>query len=120
MKRYNKNPDLTAEVIQGEWLRMGDIRRLHEEGDPEVIDRVKQLVKLSQGKYFSLNDTYQQSKHVNNAFIFADSFHDYPAVIVIPTTAQIDAWRTEAISHFKTSLKAREEILTNLQACHAQ
>jgi long-chain acyl-CoA synthetase len=121
MEGYHKHPEWSVGVLEDGWLASGDIGQIGPDGDLYVIDRVKQLVKLSQGEYLSLtklNDTYTQAKGVCNIFVFANSLHDHPVAIVVPTTQQIENWKKEGISDFKTSPKAKADVLTSLDECH--
>ena len=58
-KEYYNNKELTAQsYIEGEngvrWFRTGDICEVFPDGTFRIIDRKKDLIKLSNGEYFSL------------------------------------------------------------------
>lgn len=55
---YWKRDDVTAETIMKDgWLRTGDVGELNKDGTLTIIDRAKNLVKLSNGEYSKyLND----------------------------------------------------------------
>jgi long-chain acyl-CoA synthetase len=47
MQGYWHRPDDTASVLQGEWLRTGDVVVMDEDGFFRVVDRIKDMVKVS-------------------------------------------------------------------------
>jgi long-chain acyl-CoA synthetase len=50
---YYKNEDATREALAGGWLHSGDAGYLEEDGQLVVIDRVKDVLRLSDGTRFS-------------------------------------------------------------------
>ncbi|KAJ9068574.1 long-chain fatty acid-CoA ligase [Entomophthora muscae] len=86
---YFKNPEATAEAIEadGNWLRTGDIVRIDDDGCLSIIDRRKNLVKLSNGEYIAiekLESVYRNCVYVQSICIFANSFLRRPVAIVLP------------------------------------
>lgn len=120
-QEYFKEPRLTAEAKDGEWLCTGDIVTITEDGLVKIIDRAKQLVKLSQGEYISitsLNDIYGMSEKVKNIYIYADSHHDSPAAVIVPSDNQVKLWETQGITDPANSEAAKNEIIAELKIIH--
>lgn len=44
---YFKNPEKTAELYEGEWLKSGDVGMVYPNGAIKIIDRAKNIFKLS-------------------------------------------------------------------------
>ena len=47
MKGYFKNPDKTAEAFHNDWLLSGDVGTIFPNGNLKIIDRAKNIFKLS-------------------------------------------------------------------------
>lgn len=68
MKGYFKNPEKTAEAFEGEWLKSGDVGIIHPNGSLQLVDRAKNIFKLSQGEYIApekLENQYITSEFVS-------------------------------------------------------
>ena len=81
MKGYFKNPEKTAEAMTSDgWLFTGDVGLVKENGAIKVIDRAKNIFKLSQGEYIApekLENVYVQSNFILQIWIYGDSLRDY-------------------------------------------
>ncbi|MBI4444744.1 MAG: AMP-binding protein [Acidobacteria bacterium] len=64
MKEYWRNPQATAETLQGEWLHTGDLGYLSTDGFLHITGRSKDVIVLSSGKNIYPEDVehYYQSK----------------------------------------------------------
>ncbi|ODM89566.1 Long-chain-fatty-acid--CoA ligase 4, partial [Orchesella cincta] len=84
---YYKNLESTDfyEEDGTRWIKTGDIGEVHPDGVFKVIDRKKDLVKLSNGEYISLGkieSIIKTCKYVENACVCADSSHSYPVALI--------------------------------------
>ncbi|KAJ3234496.1 long-chain fatty acid-CoA ligase [Chytriomyces hyalinus] len=93
MKGYYKQPELTKEVFTEDgWLMTGDIGEWNSDGTLSIIDRKKNLVKLSNGEYIALEKleaNYKVSKYVHNICIHADSEKSYAVALIQPVEKEI-------------------------------
>lgn len=93
---YYQDPVRTAEVIDAEgWVHTGDVAVILPNGKIRVIDRVKNMFKLSQGEYVSaeyLEQTITHSSSVQQAFVHGDSQQNYPVAIIVPEAGFFQGW----------------------------
>lgn len=92
-KGYWKREDINDEVLaEGGWLKTGDIGEWNPNGCLSVIDRKKNLVKLSNGEYIALEkleSVYKSCVYVANICIYADSLLPRAVALVVPVEAAI-------------------------------
>jgi long-chain acyl-CoA synthetase len=51
---YYKRPDKTAEAFDKDgWFKTGDVVKVYPNGSTKIIDRSKNIFKLSQGEYIA-------------------------------------------------------------------
>ncbi|CAO3700481.1 unnamed protein product [Rhizopus stolonifer] len=93
---YYKCEDLTKEAITDDgWLKTGDIGEWTERGTLSIIDRVKNLVKTSNGEYIALEkleSTYKSSPLVENLCVYADSLYPRPVALLVPIAKSFEAF----------------------------
>jgi len=74
---YYKMPEATAEMLDAEgWLYSGDIAEIQPDGSFNIIDRKKNIFKLSQGEYIAPDKIEQicsLTPTIAEAFVFGSS-----------------------------------------------
>ncbi|KAI8064419.1 hypothetical protein BC940DRAFT_306204 [Gongronella butleri] len=98
-KGYWKRDDITRETITDDgWLMTGDIAEWNENGTLSIIDRKKNLVKLSNGEYIALEkleSIYKSCLFVGNICVYADSLVGKPVALAVPLEPAVRKWADE-------------------------
>ncbi|KAJ3432195.1 long-chain-fatty-acid--coa ligase [Anaeramoeba flamelloides] len=85
---YFKNIEKTKEALTEDgWFKTGDIGQFNPEGTLALIDRKKNIIKLSQGEYVALEkveNILSKAKSVSQIVIYGNSFQNFIVAIVIP------------------------------------
>ncbi|KDO18036.1 hypothetical protein SPRG_16549 [Saprolegnia parasitica CBS 223.65] len=90
---YFKNPQMTNEVLDADgWLHSGDIGVWTLDGRLKIVDRKKNIFKLSQGEYVApekIENVIKGSVYINQSFVYGDSLHAVLIAIIVPEEAEI-------------------------------
>ncbi|KAK9282252.1 hypothetical protein L1049_005166 [Liquidambar formosana] len=92
---YHKNPELTRESIKDGWFHTGDIGEMLPNGVVKIIDRKKNLIKLSQGEYIAieyLEKVYGITPIVEDIWIYGDSFKSMLVAVIVPHEENTQKW----------------------------
>ncbi|KAM7274712.1 hypothetical protein ACFE04_016578 [Oxalis oulophora] len=92
---YYKNPELTREVVKDGWFHTGDIGEILPNGVIKIIDRKKNLIKLSQGEYVALEhleNVYTVTPIVEDIWVYGNSFKSKLIAVVIPHEENTKKW----------------------------
>ncbi|KAF5204906.1 Long-chain-fatty-acid--coa ligase, partial [Thalictrum thalictroides] len=121
---YYKRPDLTDEVVVDGWFHTGDIGEWQSNGAMKIIDRKKNIFKLSQGEYVAvenLENTFGQCPLITMVWVYGNSFESFLVAVVVPDRKAIEDW---AAAHNETgdfkslceNPKAKKYILDELNS----
>ena len=93
---YYKDPETTAKVLDEDgFIHTGDIVVEEKPGKVRIIDRLKNMFKLSQGEYVSgeaVEAAIAKSPAVANVFVHGVSTQPYPFAVIVPDFAEIREW----------------------------
>ena len=94
MMGYYKRPDLTAEVMTGEWFHTGDIGVLDSEGFLKITDRKKELFKTSGGKYvapLAIENKLKESPFIEQVMLLG-SDRKFVSALIVPSFPSLQDW----------------------------
>jgi len=119
---YYKNPEKTKEAFIDGWLHTGDVGRINEDGTVSIIDRKKNIFKLSQGEYIApeyLENIFCRSSFVAQCFVFGDSYQAQLVAVIIPDEEKLLNWakKNNISGDFKSlcsNPRVKELILENM------
>ena len=87
MQGYYKKPQETAEVFTEDgWFKTGDAGRFDEKGNLVITDRIKDLMKTSNGKYIApqpIENLLSDNNFIDHAMLVAEG-KPYVTAVIIP------------------------------------
>jgi len=95
---YYKRPDKTAEAFDAEgWFLTGDVAQIYPNGSIKIIDRSKNIFKLSQGEYIApekIEQIMNMSPLIAQMFLYGDSFKNVCVAVIVPEESEAQKWAT--------------------------
>jgi len=95
-KGYYKDEVKTRETVDEEgWLHSGDIGLWTPDGQLKIIDRKKNIFKLSQGEYVApekIENIFIESTLISQCFIYGDSYQPTLVGILVPDEDVAKEW----------------------------
>jgi long-chain acyl-CoA synthetase len=96
---YYKRPDKTSEAFDAQgWLKTGDVALIYPNGSAKIIDRSKNIFKLSQGEYIApekLENIFSLSPLIAQTFIYGDSLRSCTVAVIVPELDKVKDWGRE-------------------------
>ncbi|KAL5219703.1 hypothetical protein ABZP36_024416 [Zizania latifolia] len=92
---YYKRDDLTKEVLVDGWFHTGDIGEWQPNGSMKIIDRKKNIFKLSQGEYVAvenLENIFGQTPGVDSIWVYGNSFESCLVAVINPNKQALELW----------------------------
>lgn len=122
-KGYYRNQEATAEAFDSDgFFKTGDVGQWLDDGCLQIIDRAKNLFKLSQGEYVSpeaLEQEYTKAKLVLQIFVYGNSLRDFLVAVIVPDKEPTLAWGDKNnMKDFETIVATNEfkkEVLGQLE-----
>lgn len=122
---YYKDAEKTAEALDADgWLHSGDIGIWTAAGYLKIVDRKKNMFKLSQGEYVAAEkvEVCTLGGFVQQIFVYGDSLHSMLVAIVVPNPDALRLWAREnhhadtPLATLCTDKAVKTMILKDLQA----
>ncbi|KZV17752.1 long chain acyl-CoA synthetase 2-like [Dorcoceras hygrometricum] len=125
---YYKREDLTNEVFVDGWFHTGDIGEWQPNGEMKIIDRKKNIFKLSQGEYVSvenIENVYSRCPLVTSIWVYGNSFESFLVAVVVPERKPLEEWaeKNQEKGDFRSlcgNSKARKYIIDELNSTAKQ
>lgn len=94
MAGYYKNPDLTAEVMDGGWFHTGDVGVLDKDSFLKITDRKKEIFKTSGGKYVAptpIENRMKESLFIEQMMVVGAG-RKFVAALIVPSYVNLKPW----------------------------
>lgn len=120
MKGYFKDPEYTAEVIDGDgWFHTGDVGVFVNGKYLKITDRKKDIFKLSAGKYVApqvLENRFRESEYIDQIMIIGEN-EKFCSAIISPNFNTLHYWALKHSVHYRDNdeLVNKEEIHAKMQ-----
>ncbi|ABM01774.1 long-chain fatty acid--CoA ligase [Shewanella amazonensis] len=133
MTGYYKRPEDTASAFDNGWFKTGDAGRLDEAGNLFITDRIKELMKTSNGKYIApqrVEGVVGRCPFIEQVAVIADA-RNYVTALIVPAYEALEAWAREkglkyesplelirhshVLEHFEARLKLMQEGLAGFE-----
>ncbi|ORX74594.1 acetyl-CoA synthetase-like protein [Linderina pennispora] len=106
---YYKDEKKTSEaIVEGGWLATGDVAQFNTDGTISIIDRVKNIFKLSQGEYVApenLENVFSNNPLIMQMFVHGDSLQSTLVSVIVPDPETFVPWARNIVGNSNASLE---------------
>jgi len=96
---YYKRDDLTKDAMDADgWFHTGDVGEIQPNGSLKIIDRKKNIFKLSQGEYVAVEhveSVLKKNTLFDMLWVYGNSFENFLVAVAVPNEAQVMAFAKE-------------------------
>lgn len=133
MRGYYKRPEDTEATFEDGWLKTGDAGYIDANGNLFITDRIKELMKTSNGKYIApqrVEGKVGSCQFIDQVAIIADS-RQFVSALIVPAYEALNEWAKErginienpidllrnsqVIEHFENRLKELQQELAGFE-----
>ncbi|MCL1051903.1 long-chain fatty acid--CoA ligase [Shewanella abyssi] len=107
MRGYFNRPQETADTFEDGWLKTGDAGRIDADGNLFITDRIKELMKTSNGKYIApqrVEGKVGCCPFIEQVAIVADA-RNYVTALIVPAFESLEVWAKEKGLHYDSPLE---------------
>lgn len=112
MKGYYKNSEETEKIFTEDgWMKTGDAGVLDKEGNLTITDRIKDLMKTSNGKYIApqpIENMFSNNSYINQILLIADD-KPFVSALIVPNFETLE----EKIKTFGITFTNWKEVVEN-------
>ena len=102
---YYKDPDKTAEVLRDGWFYSGDSGFVREDGHIVFIDRLKDIVDLTNGEKLApqfIESRLRFSPYIKDAWVLAGADRAYVSAIIVIDYGSVGQWAGQKRVAYRT------------------
>jgi long-chain acyl-CoA synthetase len=110
-KGYWNLPEETAACFENGWFKTGDIASIDPEGYLSIVDRKKDLIKTSAGKFIApqpLENALKMNALVSHAAVLGDR-RNFPSVLIAPNFPMLEQWANDN----NVAFSSRQELIAH-------
>ena len=118
-KGYYEDENSTQEMLDGDWLKTGDLGKINSDGHLKIVGRKREIIKLSEGKMIPplyLEDRLLASKYIDQAIVIGN---ERPFLVALLTLSDVGKALAKSDSDkLKSEIKQHVQSINSSVARH--